>query len=84
MERRGYSVGQIGVDEVSDVLVLLKENVVGVARDVHVQHIAYRALVLDVPPTVSCNMIYDYPYKPFKSATMISSVDSHRLNAIER
>eukprot|EP00965_Chrysotila_dentata_P053431 1772663-Pleurochrysis_carterae.AAC.1 len=47
--RRGHPVGRVGVDQVSDVLVLLKKNMVSVARDVYVKQVAYWAFIFDVP-----------------------------------
>eukprot|EP00965_Chrysotila_dentata_P218146 6190427-Pleurochrysis_carterae.AAC.2 len=49
VERRGHPVGRVGVDQVSDVFVLLKKNMVSVARDVHVKQVAYWAFIFDVP-----------------------------------
>eukprot|EP00965_Chrysotila_dentata_P003661 120175-Pleurochrysis_carterae.AAC.2 len=49
VERRGHSVRRVSVDQMSDVLVLLEEDVVSVTRNVYVEQVAHGAFIFHVP-----------------------------------
>eukprot|EP00965_Chrysotila_dentata_P258337 6213189-Pleurochrysis_carterae.AAC.1 len=49
LERRGHAFGQISVDKLRDILLLLEQHAVCISCDVHVEQIRHWALVLHVP-----------------------------------